>query len=672
MKKLLLLAVLCCCSQFVNAADLRLWYRQPATNWHEALPVGNGRVGALVFGGVQSELLHLNEDSVWSGHRYYTEKPEVRESLPRVRELLFAGKYAEAQALVEKHMTTKPDPRYGAYQPLGDLHLDFDLPDGGATNYTRELRLDSATARTSFEIGKVKFTREVFASAPDQVLVIHLTASRPGMISFKARLGRSSDGQVHVKPGNILVLGGQCPEGGSQFRAYLKVLATGGKNSAIGDKISVKNADSATLLLAANTDYYRPDPDNNCRIQLEKTSAKTFAELQKLQQADHAALFGRVKFDLGADQKDLPTDERLRRVKAGNSDPTFCALYFQYGRYLLISSSRSGSLPANLQGIWNPLFQPPWYSDFTININAEMNYWPAETANLSECAMPLFDLIGALQEPGRKTAQERYGCSGTVLSTRTNPWGNIDLRGGGGLFWQEGMAWLCEHLWEHYAFTRDTNFLASRAFPVMKEAAQFYLDFLVKNPKTGWLVSGPSSSPENSYLTGDGQRVSVDMGPTMTMQIIHDLFDHTIQAGEILVKDSEFTAKVKSARDQLAPMQIGKDGRLLEWSQEFKESDPGHRHTSHLFGLYPGNQITPQKTPELAAAARKTLEFRIAHGGGYVGWSRAWMIGFWTRLNDGDKAHENLMALKKRKLLLLRMSYRNGMLKGIKHSMEKY
>jgi alpha-L-fucosidase 2 len=629
----------------VVPSNLRLWYRQPATNWHEALPVGNGRLGALVFGGVRKELLQLNEDSVWSGHRYYTEKPEVHENLSRVRTLLFAGKYGEAQALADKSMSTKPDPRYGAYQPLGDLNLDFSLPTGSATNYERELHLDSALVRTTFEIGGVKYAREVFASGPDQVLVVRLTADKPGAISFKAGLARSADAKLRSEPENILVLSGQCPEGGSQFRAYLKALNTGGLSSAADGQITVTNADSVTLLLAANTDYYRPDPDKQCREQLELASAKTFFELQKAQQSDHAALFDRVRLNLIPDPSNLPTDERLRQIQSGVSDPGFCALYFQYGRYLLISSSRSGSLPANLQGLWNPLFQPPWFSDYTININAQMNYWPAETANLSECANPLFDLIDALQEPGRKTAQERYGCRGTVLSTRTNPWGNTDLRGSAGLLWQEGMAWLSEHLWEHYLFTQDEKFLSRRAFPVMKEAARFYLDFLVLNPHTGRLVSGPSTSPENSYLTDDGKRMWVDMGPTMTMQIIRDLFDHTIQAGELLGGEAEFVKSLKAARDKLAPMQIGKDGRLLEWSRDFKEQDPGHRHISHLFGLYPSRQITPQKTPELAAAARKSIEFRLAHGGGHVGWSRAWLIGLWTRLGDGEKAYENLMAL---------------------------
>jgi len=635
----------------VNAApthsdpNLQLWYPQPAQRWEEALPVGNGRLGAMVFGGVSKELIQLNEDSVWSGHRYYTEKPEVRENIAQVRELLFAGKYSEAQALVEKHMTTKPDPRYGAYQPLGDLSLDFNLPPGEVRDYRRELCLDLALAKTTFQIDGVEFTREVFASAPDQVLVIHLTASKPGMISFKTSLSRASDAQVRIEPENILVLGGQCPEGGSHFRAYMKVLASGGETSAMDGQISVANADSATLVLAANTDYYRPDPDRHCREQIEKASAKSLTELKKSQQTDHKNLFDRVKIDLGVGGNDLPTDLRLQRIREGHSDPAFCALYFQYGRYLMISSSRPGSLPANLQGIWNPHFQPPWFSDYTINVNAQMNYWPVETANLSECALPLFDLIDALQEPGRKTAQERYGCRGTVLSTRTNPWGNTDLRGGGGLLWQEAMAWLCSHLWEHYAFTGDENFLETRAFPVMKDASQFYLDFLVKNPNTGKLVSGPSSSPENIYISDDGLRASVDMGPTMTMQIIRELFDNTIQAGEILGKDADFIAKIKAAREQLAPMQIGKDGRLLEWSQEFKEADPGHRHTSHLYGLYPGSQITLGQTPELAAAARKSLEFRIANGGGYTGWSQAWLIGFWTRLHEGDKAYEGLMSL---------------------------
>lgn len=631
-------------SSLFGVTDLRLWYRQPVADWREAMPVGNGRLGALVFGGVEKELLQLNEDSVWSGNRYYTQKPEVLENLNHVRELLFAGKYEEAQALAESRFTTKPDPRYGSYQPLGDLNLEFKLSDKKVTNYQRELRLENALSRVTFEIEGVQYVRECFASAPDQVLVVRLSANRPGSISLKAGFSRP-EAQMSGEPPDLLILSGQCPQGGSQYRAYLKALTNGGTITQAVGQIDIEKADSVTLLVAMNTDYYRPDPDQQCRNQLKSASAKTFADLQKAQSADHVSLFNRVALDLGPDLSNIPTDQRLKQISAGVSDPGFAALYFQYARYLLISSSRPGSLPANLQGIWNPLFKPPWYSDYTININAQMNYWPVETANLSECATPLFDLIDRLQEPGRQAAMERYGCRGTVLSTRTTPWLNTDLRGSAGLFWQEGMAWLSDHLWQHYLFNREEKFLELRLFPVLKEASLFYLDFLVKNPKTGFLVSGPSSSPENGYLSLEGNRISIDMGPTMTMQIIRDLFDHTIQAGEILGKEEDFLKQVKAAQKQLAPMKIGQDGRLLEWSQEFKEKELGHRHISHLYGLYPSSQITPLGTPELALAARKTIEFRLAHGGGHTGWSRAWLIGLWARLQDGEKAYENLIAL---------------------------
>lgn len=646
LSKILLLAVGLCWSQWVTASQLKLWYRQPATNWHGALPIGNGRLGALIFGNPTNELLHLNEDSVWSGHPYSVENSEVRENLEQVRKLLFAGRYAEAQALAEKHMTMKPDPRYGAYQPLGDLRLNFHLPEADIKNYSHELDLETAVARTTFESGRVKFSREVFASFPDNSVVLRLTASRSGMISFDLEMNRAEGAVASVSGSDTVVLAGQAALGGATFEARSSIIFKGGTLTAEGNRLCLRNADAATIILVANTDYYRPNPSAQNTDQLALAAARPFGDLRERHIADYQPRFGRVQLELAAAATSgLPTDERLNRIKAGASDPAFDALYFQYGRYLLVASSRPGSLPANLQGIWNPLFKPPWFSDYTININCQMNYWPAEVANLAECHEPLFDLIGALQDSGRQTAKERYGCRGTTMTTRTTPWHSNDLRGSAGLLWQEGMAWLCAHLWQHYEFSLDREFLARRAYPAMKEACLFYLDFMVQHPTKGWLVSGPSTSPENNYLTPDGKRVAIDMGPTMTMQIIRELFGNTVHAADILGVDPEFRVQLRDALGKLAPMRIGEDGRLLEWSEDFKEVDPGHRHTSHLYGLYPGNQITLRGTPDLAAAARKSLEARLRHGGGYVGWGRAWLINLWTRLEEGDLAHENLMAL---------------------------
>jgi len=619
-----------------------LWYSRPAEKWTEALPVGNGRLGGMVFGGVKSELVQLNESSVWAGRRYYIEKPEVRENLPQVRQLLFDGKLAEAQALVEKHMTTKPDPRYGSYQPLGDLRITFEKLDGEVADYRRQLDLDTAVARTSFVIDGARHTREVFASAADKVLVVRLTCERPGRISAKVELARQAGAEIRAAGSAELILGGQCPEGGSVFRAYLRVTTEGGKVSASDGALRIESADAATLILAAATNFYGGDPDRLCRARFDDAAVSLpFAHLRAVHEIVYQSLFRRVDIDLGrTEAAALPTDERLKRIKTAGGDPQLEALFFQYGRYLLISSSRPGGLPANLQGIWNPLTKPPWFSDYTININAEMNYWPAEVANLSECHQPLLDFIESLREPARRAAKERYGCRGTTLSTRTTPWGASDLRGSAGLLWQDGMAWLSTHLWEHYAFTQDRKFLAKQAYPAMKEAAEFYVDFLVEHPTRKWLVAGPTTSPENNYVAPDGKKLAVDMGPAMTMQIIRDVFAHCIEASDILGIDADFRQTLVAKREKLAPMRIGSDGRLLEWSEEYKEADPAHRHVSHLYGLYPANLITPRGTPDLAAAAKKSLEGR---GDGGTGWSKAWKINLWARLLDGDHARKLLV-----------------------------
>lgn len=629
-----------------GAEPLLLWYREPARNWNEALPLGNGRLGAMVFGDPKAELLQLNESSVWSGCRHDNLRPEVRENLAAVRQLLFDGKYSEAEALAEKTMTTPRDPRYGAYQPLGDLKIDLDLPEGKTTDYRRQLDLNRAVATTTFQQGDAKFTREAFCSAVDQVVAVRLTCDHPGRVAMRVRLDRAHDALANLVGDDQIVLDGRCPQEGSQFHARLKVACEGGVCEADGKSLRVKKADAVTLFLVAGTNYRGDDPTIACASQLEKAMKKPYAELLAAHVADYQRLFRRVSLNLGeSSASHLPTNERLEQLRKGSDDPALAALYFQFGRYLLISSSRPGGLAANLQGLWNASYTPPWFSDYTININTEMNYWPAEVCNLAECHEPLFDLVEMLREPGRRTARDRFGCRGFVLSTRTNPWGCTDLRATAGLLWYDSAAWLALHEWDHYLYSGDREFLARRAWPAMKEAAEFYLDFLVAHPKTGELVCGPSTSPENRYLAPNGKKVSVSMGPTMSQQIIRELFTACMAAGEVLGTDADFRGQVQQKLAKLAPMRIGHDGRLQEWLDDLPDADPGHRHMSHLFGLYPGTQISPRKTPELAAAARKVLEARLSHGGGHTGWSRAWIVNFYARLGDGAQAYDQLRAL---------------------------
>jgi alpha-L-fucosidase 2 len=626
-----------------------LWYREPARTWHEALPVGNGRIGALVHGGPDSELLQLNEGSVWSGRAAYVEKPEVLQNLPRLRELLFAGRHAEADALAKQHMTTVPRPDYGSFQPLGNLRLEFEADIAHTRDYRRELNLDTAVARTTFKRGSVTHTREVFCSAPGGVLVIRLAASRPGLITFRALLGRM--GAVTRTDGaDTVLMTGRCAEGGAEFAVGLRALADGGRVTATDNALTIDHANAVTLLLSVGTSYYHPDPAAAARLALAQAAGRSYAELLAAHTRDHQGLSRRVALELGgtdAATAALPTDERLRRAAAGVADPDLMARYFSYGRYLLIAASRAGALPANLQGLWNPLPNPPWFSDFTININTQMNYWPAEVAGLAECHEPLFALAEAQVPLAQRTARERFGAGGLAMSTRTTIWGRTDLRGSTGLFWPDSPAWFAQHFWEHWLFSQDRKFLAERAWPYLREAARFYVDTLVEHPKHRWLVSGPSTSPENAYLAPDGTRTGLDMGPAMTMALVRGLFDHGIAAAELLGVDREFAVVLREKRARLAPIRVGADGRLLEWSEDFKEHEPGHRHTSHLFPLHPGDEISVRRTPDLAAAARRSLEARLSHGGGYTGWSRAWLINFWARLEDGDKAHESIVALFK-------------------------
>ena len=614
---------------------LTLWYTRPAGKWVEALPVGNGRLGAMVFGGTEDERLQFNEDTLWTGQPHEYQHPGAAEYLPVIRRLLAEGKQHDAEALAMEHFMSVPL-HQKAYQPFGDLRLHFAGHDK-AGDYRRELDLDPAVAAVRYRVGDTTFERRVFASHPDQVLVVRLTADRPGRVSFTAKLDSPHPGaRTRAAGGDQLALQGQVEEGGLKFEARLRVLADGGKVSVTDEGITVEGADSATLLLAAATSFRNyhdvsADPAERCAAALKAAGGKSFDDLLRAHEEDHRRLFRRVSLDLGTTESaSLPTDQRLKAL-ARADDPALAALYFQFGRYLLIASSRPGGQPANLQGLWNDELKPPWDSKWTTNINAEMNYWPAEVTNLSECHGPLFDLIDDVAATGRKTAQVHYNCPGWVLHHNTDLWrGTAPINNSNHGSWPTGGAWLCSHLWEHYLFTGDRDFLAKRAYPVMKEASAFFVDFLVKDPKTGWLISTPSNSPEHGGLVA---------GPTMDHQIIRALFANTAAAARALGVDAEFAARLDDLRKQIAPAQVGKYGQLQEWLEDMDDPKDTHRHVSHLWGVFPGSAITPRGTPQLCDAAKQSLIFR---GDGGTGWSKAWKINLWSRFLEGDHAHKML------------------------------
>jgi alpha-L-fucosidase 2 len=643
---------------------LILWYRRPARIWNEALPIGNGRLGGMVFGEPWLERIQLNEDTVWAGEQRDRTNPKALEYLPEVRRLLFAGKPREAEALADQMLLGSPK-RMPPYQPLGDLLLHFP-GHYEYTEYLRDLDLDRGIARVTYRVGDAVFLRELFASAVDQVLVLRLTCDRPGRISFDASLGRVRDARAEVVAPDRLILRGEAiaqdihrrrgeRSVGVQFTAIARVLAERGQIKADRDHVEVRNADAATLLLASSTDFRTPDPISACERAL-LAGSQPYERLRSAHERDHQALFRRVELELagpgsGDRMVDRPTDERLARFREGEPDPALIALYFQYGRYLLMASSRPGSMPANLQGIWNESMTPPWECKYTININTEMNYWPAEVTNLAELHEPLFDLIDAMRVSGRQTARVHYGARGFVAHHNTDLWADtVPVDGVGSGLWPMGAAWLSLHLWDHYDFSRDRAFLARRAYPVLKEAAEFLLDYLVDRGQ-GELITGPSLSPENRYRLPDGTVAKLCMGPTMDIEIADHLFARVVEASALLDVDPEFRQRVIAARRRLPPLRIGKHGQLQEWAEDLDEVDPGHRHISHLFALHPGDRITPRGTPELAEAARTTLRRRIGNGGGRSGWSRAWIINFWSRLEEAEQAYEHLAALLSRSTL---------------------
>lgn len=628
---------------------IRIWFTRPATNWErEALPIGNGRLGAMVFGGTARERIQLNEDTLWSGGPRDTQNPEALQYLPEVRRLLFEGKPVEAAKLAEEHLMGRPM-RIRPYQSLGDLRLDLPGHEN-VEDYTRELDLRTGVVRVNYRIGDVRYTRELFASHPDQVIVMRFGCSKPGGLTLFATLDREQEFQTTATPPDRVVMRGHIDKGsGLDYYVMVRAVAEGGQVFAPVRRLEVRGANSATLILGAATGLGGLDAPATVEEQVAATARKPYGALLSAHVADYRSLFDRVSLDLGAtDLANRPTDERLAAVKQGAFDPDLIATYFQFGRYLLISSSRPGDLPANLQGIWAQGMNPPWNSDYHLNINLQMNYWPAEVANLSECAQPLFELIESLRESGRKTAKVHYGARGFVAHHITDIWG-FTTPGDGARWglWPMGAAWLCQHLYEHYEFTKDKAFLAKRAYPIMKEAAEFFLDYMVEDPK-GRLVTGPSISPENTYRLPDGTVGYLCMGPSMDTQIVRDLFHNCIAAANVLDVDKEFRATLQRKLERMPPIQIGKHGQIMEWTEDYDEPEPGHRHISHLFALHPGRQITLRGTPELARAARVTLERRLTHGGGHTGWSRAWIINMYARLGDGQKAGEHFMELLRR------------------------
>ena len=541
------------------------------------------------------------------------------------------------------------------YQPLGDLRIQFTgLDESAITNYRRELDLETGLARITFSAGNADYVREVLASAPAGLIAVQLSCSKAGSLSFSAALTREADATTRIENSTRLVMTGQAlihdknhpiDDGvGTSFGCIVEVRCFGGSCEARSDRIHVSNADSVTLLVAAATNYRHRDPVAQCRKDL--VSAAAYDRIRTAHINDHQGIFRRVSLRLGEEPRSaIPTDERLAGVAAGQQDLSLEALFFQFGRYLLMASSRPGTMAANLQGIWNDSLSPPWDSKYTININTEMNYWPAEVCNLPEMHLPLFDLIENAREQGRRVAKTIYNARGFVLHHNTDAWGDaVPIDGVGSGIWPMGAAWLSLHYWQHYDFTGDYDFLMKRGYPVMKEAAEFLLDYLVDDGN-GHLISGPSISPENRYRTPDGQVGKLCMGPTMDHEIARALFRTVVRSAEILGVDAEFVSRVRHAERKLPPFQIGKHGQLQEWMQDYDEPEPGHRHISHLFALHPDDAISVRKTPELAKAARAALERRLSAGSGHTGWSRAWIINFWARLKEGDTAHENLTAL---------------------------
>jgi len=629
------------CSIFISAKEtpnnLKLWYTKPAQKWTEALPIGNGRLGAMIFGGVENDRIQFNEETLWTGAPNDYAHKGAYQYLDKLRQLLFAGKQKEAEDLAMAEFMSVPL-KQKTYQAFGDLNLHF-ANQTNFFNYHRELDLKDALCRVSYQSNGVNFTREYLASNPDQVIAIRLTADQKKALNFTLDMDALHETKTMAVGGNSLTLKVQVKDGVLRGVATLEVVSDG-TVSVSGTQLSVSGAKTATIYLAAATNYinYKDvsgNPEQKTEETLVKAEPKKYEQIRTSHIADYQKLFNRFDVQFTENERvKLPTNERIVAFSKEANDPQLLALYIQYGRYLLISSSRPGTQPANLQGIWNDQLAPSWDSKWTVNINTEMNYWPAEIANLSECQEPLYSLIADCAETGKAVAKEHYNATGWVLHHNTDIWrGTAPINHSNHGIWVSGGAWLSRHLWEHYQFSQDNVFLAERAYPIMKGAAEFFTQFLIKDPKTGYLISTPSNSPENGGLVA---------GPTMDHQIIRALFHSCIDASEILGIDQAFAQKLKEMLPKIAPNQMGKHGQLQEWMEDKDDPTNKHRHVSHLWAVYPGNEINWQQTPELMKAARQSLIYRGDDG---TGWSLAWKINFWARFLDGNHAYDMVKLL---------------------------
>ncbi|MXV52255.1 glycoside hydrolase family 95 protein [Pedobacter sp. HMF7647] len=652
--------------------DLKLWYEQPASVWTEALPVGNGRLGAMIFGNVQEELIQLNESTLWSGGPVKSSiNPDARKYLPLIRKAIFDGDYQKGAELCKKMQGLYTE----SYMPLGDLRIKQNFRSENLRSYYRDLNIENAVATTKYTAGGVNYTREIFSSAPDQVIVIRIRADKPGQlnleISSKSQLkfttesiannifSMSGKAPAHVDPSYvgynkepvIYADSGGCR--GMNFNLLIKAINKGGSVTSDKNALSVKGATEVLLLVSAATSFKGFDkcPSSQGKNEkslamgyLRKASLKSYNLLLENHKADYQKYFKRVDISFGQDTAraaKLPTDKRLMAYTGGGHDPGLEALYFQYGRYLLISSSRPGQTAANLQGIWNKDLRPAWSSNYTININAQMNYWPSLVTNLAELNKPFIELIKNISITGARTAKEFYGLDGWVAHHNSDIWATSNPVGDLGkgdpkwANWSMGANWLCEHLWDYYRFTNDKEFLRQTAYPLMKGAVIFTMGFLIQD-KDGYWVTSPSGSPENVFKDENGKEGAIAMGSTMDMSIIRELFANFVASSQLLKSDSLLRQQVIAKQKKLYPFHIGKRGNIVEWYKDWDEVEVHHRHVSHLYGLHPANQISPAATPELAAAARKTLEIRGDEG---TGWSKAWKINFWARLWDGNHAY---------------------------------
>lgn len=680
MKKILILSLLLSSEAFAQEQSLQLWYKQPAQRWEEALPVGNGRLGAMVYGRTGKEILQINEESVWAGNKFNDANPNALRYLDTIRKLIFAGENEEALNLAQKNFVAVDDENssriarnFRSYQTLMNVNIDYGSPD--VTDYKRRLNLMNGIATTTYKVNGTEYKQEVLASAPDNVIVVRITTVKPGVINAIISLDRpdTKDTANHMKDctvaalKNQLILNGRIndkntkdlrgPEGyHMRFAGMLQAVPQGGTLIAKQQTLQVKNAAALTLYIQGATNYnaVKQDVDeganialNKCKQLLQKAVLRSYAVIAANHMKDFEPYMKRMQLQINEPAPDeLPTDERLALTKTGKEDTHLIALYFQYGRYLLLSSSRKpGVLPANLQGIWNQHIDAPWNADFHTNINLQMNYWPAEVCNLTETTAPLFDFMDRIRPEGRKTAKKMYDARGWVVHHCTDAFGKTGVQANAafGTF-PMAASWMCLHFWEHFAFTLDYEFLKSKAYPLMKEHALFVEDFLVKSPE-GYLVTNPGSSPENRFKHPvTGKPTGITYGPTMDNQILREFLNKCIAAAKILRTDSVEVVKWDSIIKLLPPTKIGKDGRILEWINEYEEAEPGHRHISHLFGLHPGTQITEQ-TPSLFEGAMRTLTGRLSKGGGHTGWSRAWIINFYARLKQEDSVRNHLQAL---------------------------